>query len=134
MSNDYEIGWGKPPKHSQFKPGQSGNSKGRPKGTRNLKTDLLEELSEKVKVREGRETRVVSKQRALVKRVLADALNGKGSAQKTSLDLAERLFNLDPDQAHAQDLKPEEQEVLDVLLKRGRETETPSGTDDDDEE
>jgi hypothetical protein len=134
MSNDYEIGWGKPPKHSQFKPGQSGNSKGRPKGTRNLKTDLQEELSEKVKVREGRETRVISKQLALVKRVVADALNGKGSAQRTVFELIERSSNLDPDQTHTQDLKPEEQEVLDVLLKRGRQNETSSNTDDGDEE
>ena len=134
MSNDYEIGWGKPPKHSQFKPGQSGNSKGRPKGTRNLKTDLQEELSEMVEVREGRKTRAVSKQRALLKRLVADALNGKGSAQKTAIDLVERWFNLDPDQTHTQDLKPEEREVLNVLLRRGRQNETPSGTDDDDEE
>jgi hypothetical protein len=35
----YEIGYGKPPKHSRFQPGQSGNSAGR-KGVRNLMTDV----------------------------------------------------------------------------------------------
>ncbi len=31
MSSEYEVGYGKPPKHSRFKPGQSGNPNGRPK-------------------------------------------------------------------------------------------------------
>ncbi len=42
----YDVGYRKPPKHTRFKPGQSGNPRGRPKGTKNLKTDLIEELGE----------------------------------------------------------------------------------------
>ena len=34
---NHEVGYGKPPKHTRFKPGQSGNSKGRPKGVRNFR-------------------------------------------------------------------------------------------------
>ena len=37
---DYEVGRGKPPLHTRFKPGESGNPKGRPKGVRNFKTDV----------------------------------------------------------------------------------------------
>ena len=45
MSDDYEVGYGKPPKSRQWKPGQSGNPKGRPKGARNrLGTQFLEAL------------------------------------------------------------------------------------------
>src|ERR1700742_2968486 len=47
------VGYKRPPKHTQFRPGQSGNPKGRPKGTQNLKSDLREELGEIVRVREG---------------------------------------------------------------------------------
>jgi hypothetical protein len=43
---DYDVGHAKPPKHTRFQPGQSGNPRGRPKGTKNLKTDLIEELGE----------------------------------------------------------------------------------------
>ena len=44
-----EVGYRKPPMHTRFKPGQFGNPRGRPKGTKNLKTDLQEELGEKMK-------------------------------------------------------------------------------------
>ena len=52
-TDEYEVGYSKPPKHSRFKPGQSGNPKGRAKGTPNLKTDLSQELAERIRVREG---------------------------------------------------------------------------------
>ncbi len=44
--SDYEVGYGKPPRHTRFQPGRSGNPRGRPKDTKNLKTDLIEELAE----------------------------------------------------------------------------------------
>ena len=60
MPKDYEVGYRKPPKHTQFKEGQSGNPAGRPKGTNNLKTDLIEELGEQILIREGDRTFTVS--------------------------------------------------------------------------
>ena len=37
---EYSVGYGRAPLHSRFKPGQSGNAKGRPKDSRNVKTEL----------------------------------------------------------------------------------------------
>jgi len=54
-ARDYEVGNKKPPKHRQFKPGQSGNSKGRPKGSVNLRTRVTQQLRQTVTVtRNGR--------------------------------------------------------------------------------
>jgi hypothetical protein len=55
----YKVGYGKPPKATQFKRGRSGNPKGRPKGSRKLATDLAAELGERITIREdGRSRRI----------------------------------------------------------------------------
>ena len=52
-SGNYEVGYGKPPQHTQFKKGHSGNIKGRPRGSRNASTLLDEALRERVMVTEN---------------------------------------------------------------------------------
>jgi hypothetical protein len=52
---DYEVGDRRPPQHSRFKPGVSGNPKGRPKGSVNLRTRVTQQLRQTVTVtRNGR--------------------------------------------------------------------------------
>jgi hypothetical protein len=46
-SGDYEVGYGKPPKHTRFKPGQSGNPKGRPKASKDFRSLLHRALFKK---------------------------------------------------------------------------------------
>src|SRR3974390_676443 len=89
--NSNKVGYGKPPKSGQFKPGKSGNPKGRPKGSLNLATDLAEELSEKITVREDGQARRASKQRALIKALMAKALQGDIRANATILALYARI-------------------------------------------
>lgn len=77
MSNeDQAVGYKRPPKSTQFKPGQSGNPTGRKKDVANFKTDLIAELNETVAFQEnGREHRY-SKQRAIVKTLIDLAIKG----------------------------------------------------------
>ena len=62
----YEVGYGKPPRHTRFRPGQSGNPRGRPKDAKNLSTLVDEALNEPVVVAENGRRRKVSKRRAII--------------------------------------------------------------------
>lgn len=118
-SKDNEVGYGKPPIHTRFRKGQSGNPKGRPKGVRNFKTDLREELQEFVVIREGTRTLKISKQRAIAKTLTAKTLKGDTRALSTLLSFMAR-FLLDPasDTAVEEPLNAEEQEILAAYIER----------------
>ncbi len=111
--NNDEVGYGKPPKETQFKKGESGNPKGRPKSAKNLKTDLVEELSERIVAREGERTVKISKQRAVIKTLLARTVKGDARAGATLLNLIFRVLDPAGDVAEtAAPLNAEEREVL----------------------
>jgi Family of unknown function (DUF5681) len=76
MTGDYPVGYGRPPKHTQFKKGSSGNPDGRPTSRRNFKTDLIEELGTRVEVNEGGRTRHLTKQQVIVKQLITRCAKG----------------------------------------------------------
>lgn len=80
------IGHGHPPKHSQFRPGQSGNPSGRPKKARSIRSDLTEELSATIRISDGKTSDEISKQRAIIKALVNAALAGNLRAVATVLD------------------------------------------------
>ena len=115
MADDYEIGYGRPPRKTQFKSGTSGNPEGRPKGSKNLKTDLQEELQEKVRVTEGTREKVVSKQRAFVKSMTARALKGDPRAIAALSNLVLRLLPQEDDGGPARAMAGDDQAILDAF-------------------
>lgn len=119
MSPDDAVGYGRPPRRSRFKKGRSGNPKGRPKGTKNLKSDLLEELGERIVIREGDRKLRVSKQRALLKSQTARALKGDTRAAAQILELYLKLVGLEAEAAEVDlPLTGEESAVLANLEAR----------------
>ncbi|WP_052261788.1 DUF5681 domain-containing protein [Leisingera sp. ANG-M1] len=83
LESEYEVGYAKPPKRTQFKKGQSGNPKGRPKGAKGFNASLKREMESEVIIREGGREVKVSKAEAAAKRFLAKALHGDMGALKT---------------------------------------------------
>ncbi len=79
---DYRVGYGKPPKHSQWKPGQSGNPKGRPKTIKDFEKLLDLELSQPLRITEGGQTRTITKWQGVIKALVHAALRGHHRAQK----------------------------------------------------
>ena len=82
---DHEVGHGKPPVHTRFKPGQSGNPHGRPKGARNrlpalneerLKTVVIEEAYRMIGVRDGDRSVELTVIQAIIRRIALNAAKG----------------------------------------------------------
>jgi hypothetical protein len=86
------VGYKRPPDHTKFRPGHSGNPKGRPKQHRNLATDLREELAQLIPIREDRKACRVTKQRAFVKGLIQRAVNGDARAVNSLVALCARTF------------------------------------------
>ena len=87
-----KVGYGRPPAEHQFRPGQSGNPNGRPKGAQSFKSDLRDELAELVSVRDDGKSVEVTKQRALIKVLLRMALAGELRAITTIFGSCVRAF------------------------------------------
>ena len=81
-SSEYEVGYGKPPRHSQFKKGRSGNPNGRPKGSLNLATLLERILHEKVVINENGQRREITKGEAALKQLVNKSAAGDLAAIK----------------------------------------------------
>ena len=64
----YKVGFHRPPLHTQFKPGVSGNPSGRPKDSKNFKTLLHSILNEQISLQEGSQSRKISKAEAIMRR------------------------------------------------------------------
>jgi hypothetical protein len=101
---EYSVGYGRPPVHSQFKPGRSGNPKGRPKGSHNVAAERRKFFATKIVLPVGGKKRRVSRIAALDWKQWHQAMHGDHRAAKLTYDNAKDLrlsdltdsANLDP--------------------------------------
>jgi hypothetical protein len=124
---DYEVGYGKPPRHTRFKPGRSGNPRGRPSGSKNLSTLLNEALNEPVIVAENGGQRKISKRRAIIKQLVNQSAKADLRATKILLDIIQEIERqTEPAPSETSSFGPADEKVIEQL--RARLHRTKSGT------
>ena len=80
IEQEYNVGYRKPPKHAQFRPGQSGNPKGRKKGAKGMKTLAQKTLTAKVAVRTGNGPKQMMRIEALLHKMVELGMKGNPRA------------------------------------------------------
>ncbi len=116
----YEIGYGKPPKNTRFKSGQSGNPRGRPRGQRNLRTAVRDALKEKVTIREGDRTRSVSRMDAIIRVTFNNALRSDAKALAAFIQLARSAGLMDelPEPCSTESISADDKAILAGFFER----------------
>ena len=113
------VGYGKPPAKSRFKPGESGNPKGRPKGSLNVTTVLMKTLREKVVITENGIRKTITKLEAFIKQLVNKAASGDLRALPHLLPMiAVAEQGRTEGNTSTEILNEREQEVLTTFLKR----------------
>lgn len=115
---DYAVGYGKPPIHTRFRKGQSGNPEGRPKGRRNLITDVIAELSESLSIREGGMEKRVTKQRAIVKAMVSASLKGDVRATGQIIGLLAQALEVEPLSSEREAVSAADRAIFDRFIER----------------
>jgi hypothetical protein len=108
----YEVGYGRPPLHSRFKPGKSGNPKGRPKQSRNLRTIVKQVLTEDMHIRNGGRLRRMPAMEALVRTMLARSFKGDPKAFASLMVLSRQSGLMEGDEPIAELLRGPEYDAI----------------------
>jgi hypothetical protein len=117
ITTHFEVGYGRPPRETQFVKGTSGNPKGRPKGARGISTIFHAIAHERIRVNSNGRERSVPRIEGILYQLTARALKGEMSAIRESLRLhlkvEEEMFDaLEPISQERDD------EMMESLLKR----------------
>jgi len=114
----YKVGYGRPPLHTRFRPGQSGNADGRPKGARNLASVLEQELNAPVTINENGQRKTVTKLEAAIKQLVKMGLSGDLRALQQLLALYRMVQPIEGEEAPEPLARESDAQVLQGILKR----------------
>jgi len=115
---EYAVGFAKPPKSGQFKKGESGNPKGRPKGAISLTTLVLKASRERVRVNGPHGTRMVSKLEAAVMQLSNKSAQGDLRALRELIALVQRAEEAAVAQPASEDLSEVDKKMMQRMLER----------------
>lgn len=132
-SGDYEVGYKKPPKSGQFKKGQSGNPKGRPKGAKSPKNLVLALLTERILVKTQNGVRKMSKMDALLHKQAEKAGKGDDKAFRVLLNLygealADQVATA-TERGKEENIAASDRAVLDLFLEQNAAENSAGGHD-----
>jgi hypothetical protein len=114
---DERVGYRHPPVATRFKPGHSGNPSGRPKMVRSMKDELLDELSEPVRIKSDSGELEVTKGRAILKTLVHAAIGGNMRALSVLLSFCSRNPG-DSTETQDQLAATEDTKILDDYIDR----------------
>jgi hypothetical protein len=118
---DYEVGYGKPPRHSRFRKGRSGNPRGRPSGSKNLSTLLSDALDEPVIVVENGRREKISKREAIVTQLVNRSAKADLKATQILLGMLRDLESrADPGSAATTAFSETDQQIIRRIQARLR--------------
>jgi Family of unknown function (DUF5681) len=116
-SSDHAVGYGRPPKATQFKKGRSGNPKGRPKGSRPIGAVLQEVLGQRISVTENGKTRRLPALEVMLRRLANDAMRNEPVALKLMLSLFDRYGESPETAIRLDEVLAEDRAILANFLK-----------------
>jgi hypothetical protein len=116
---DYEVGYGRPPRHTRFAKGQSGNPRGRPCGAKNFTTLLEEALNEPVTVTENGGRRSVSKRQAIITQLVNRSATADFRALKLLFDIVRDIERqTEPASPETAEFSEADEKVIEHLRSR----------------
>lgn len=130
---DYEVGYCRPPKETQFKQGQSGNSKGRKRRPKSVQAQMQDVLAQKIPITEGGKTKRLPLQQVILRNLANKAAKGDLKAVAFVFNLLSSPEHADTDTIDHSSLSPEDQAMFDRMLSElmGRDSSDPSASEDD---
>ena len=115
---DDAVGYGSPPKAYQFKPGQSGNPKGRPKGSRNLATRVRALLRRRIPLMVGGRRTTMTARDVLLQGYLERGIRGDHKAGVLLLDLDDRSAPSASDDAEVANDSAADRAIMEGVIRR----------------
>jgi hypothetical protein len=137
--SNYEVGYGRPPKETQFRLGQSGNPTGSRKGSKTIGVRLQELMNSKVTVTEGGRSRRISRLDVMLRQLTNDAMRGDQRALKLLMEFLHRYGAEVQGTVRSEEITSEDLEILSDYVRRTGSSNSdlnvsPNEGDDDDGE
>jgi hypothetical protein len=128
---EYDVGYGKPPRHGRFQKGQSGNPNGRAKGRKSLATLLAKAVNEAVIVTEKGRRKQITKLEAMTKQLANKAASGEPRATQLLIQMLQLLEGRSDEPTQAEAVDEADRLVMEQLhlrirqMANGQSDETP---------